>query len=117
MARGCIKLQEELHNRILKLRSIESMVNRPQFERLWDDSSQKQKSRLHTLISCAARDGVRHWIRNHPSLDLMEKKLCDLQRIAYRLGIKNYSRKGKLQLVEDIRMNEEKYGTHQSIPA
>ena len=117
MARGLIRLQEELHYRILSLRSIETVVRRPDFERLWDDSSSEQKEELRKLIIDANRDGVRNWMDNHPSLDLMEKKLCDLQKIAYRLGIKNHTRLGKLPLVQAIKTREEKYGTQQSISA
>lgn len=111
MAKGLIKLQEELHHKVLKLRSIEAMIRRPEFERLWADSSNEHQEALKKLIDVADKDKVREWIRNHPSLDLAEKPLCDLQKIAYKLGIKNYSRLGKVDLVRAIRNKEEKYGT------
>lgn len=93
------------------------MIRRPQFDRLWADSSDEDKARLMKFIEQANRDEVRVWIRTHPSLDLAEKPLCDLQKIAYKLGIKNYSRLGKLELVRAIKTKEEKYGTQQSLPA
>ena len=117
MAKGMIRLQEELHWRILSLRSIETMIRRPEFERLWDDSSDEKKEELRKLIEDANRDKVKDWMTGHPSLDLTEKKLSDLQKIAYRLGVKNYSRLGKLELVKAIKTCEEQYGTQQSIPA
>ncbi len=93
------------------------MIRRPQFERLWADSSEGEQACFRKLIAAANRDSARDWMREHPSLDLAEKKLCDLQEIGYKLGIKNYSRLSKLELVRAIRMKEEKYGTHQSISA
>lgn len=117
MAKGMIRLQEELHFKILSLRSIETVIRRPEFERLWDDSSEEQREELQQHINNADKDKVREWMAEHPSLDLMEKKLSDLQKIAYRLGVKNYSRLGKLELVQAIKTREEKYGTQQSISA
>lgn len=93
------------------------MINRPQFDRLWDDSTLDERVEFRILIATANKNAVREWIRSHPSIDLMEKKLCDLQKIAYKLGIKNYSRQGKLELVQSIKEREEKYGSHQGIPA
>jgi hypothetical protein len=117
MAKGLIKLQEEFHHRLLKLRSIEAMIRRPQFERLWGDSDECDKVQLQQYLFEANKDGVIRWMKDHPSLQLEEKPLVDLKKIAYKLGISNYSRKGKLQLVRDIKEKEDKYGTHQGLHA
>jgi len=109
MAKGLIKLQEDLHNTILKLRSIEAIVGRPQFERLWDDSSPEQQAALMINIQNADKENVIIWERDHPSLELGEKSLTCLKRIACRLGLVNYSRKGKLELIRDIQ-EKENYG-------
>ena len=93
------------------------MVRRPQFERLWADSTSEQQAELLSYVNTASRSKVRGWMRDHPSLALAEKPLCDLQKIAYKLGIKNYSRRGKLELVQAIKSKEDKYGTQQGIPA
>jgi len=110
MATGMIKLQEELHNKILNLRSIEAMIRRPQFERLWEDSSENDKEQLRCFIKDAKRRKVVTWIETHPSLELGEKKLTVLKNIATRLGIKNISRMGKVELVREIE-SREKNGT------
>ena len=93
------------------------MVRRQQFDRLWDDSSPEQRIELKQYIFEANRDKVKKWMRDHPSLALAEKPLCDLQKIAYKLGIPNYSRQGKLELVRTIKAKEDKYGSQQGIPA
>jgi hypothetical protein len=117
MARGIIKLQEELHHRLLKLRSIEAIVRRPQFERLWADSTEDQQRQLKESIEKLDKVSIRKWMMEHPSLELVEKPLTELKKIAHRLGVSNYSRKGKLELVQDIQEKEKTYGTHQSVSA
>lgn len=109
MAHGLIKLQEELHHRLLKLRSIEALIRQPQFERLWDDSSEETQKELKGYIEKADKENVRKWMTEHPSLELAEKSLTVIKKIAARLGISNYSRKGKLELVQDIKEKEKVY--------
>lgn len=78
------------------------MILQPQFDQLWEDSDESLQNGLKTLIDLADRDGIINWIRNHPSLELGERTLADLKRIARRLGVINYSRKDKLSLIRDI---------------
>jgi len=111
MAKGLIRIQEELHHRILKLRSIEAIIRRPQFERLWADSAPVDQGILEKHLADADKDAIIKWAKEHPSLELVEKPLVDLKKIAYNLGITNYSRKGKLELVQDIQEKEKQYGT------
>ena len=112
---GLIKLREEVHNSILRMRSIEAMLERPDFERLWDDSNNAQQDALRALVKKNDKDAVRNWIRNHPSLELAEKKLVELKKIACQLCIPNYSRKSKLELIRDIQAKEKMYGEKQSL--
>lgn len=93
------------------------MIRRPQFERLWGDSTSEQQTQIKQYLSEANKDGVIKWMKEHPSLELPEKPLSDLKKIAYKLGISNYSRKGKMNLVRDIQEKEKQYGTQQSIHA
>lgn len=86
------------------------MIRRPQFERLWDDSDDAGRQELTVLIAEGRRIKVADWIRQHPSLELGEKKLSVLKDIATRFGITNVSRMGKLQLVKAI-TRREKHGT------
>lgn len=103
---GLIRMQEEIHNKILKLRSIEAMISRPSFPRLWEDSPDDLKDDFQILLDNIDKEGILVWIRDHPSLELGERSLTDLKRIAQRLGIKNYSRKGKPELINDIEDRE-----------
>jgi len=87
------------------------MIRRPQFERLWGDSTSEEQAAFNTLLDSANKDGIIKWMKEHPSLELAEKPLSDLKKIAYKIGITNYSRKGKLELVNDIQEQEKLYGT------
>lgn len=110
MAKGLIRLQEGLHHRLLKLRSIDAIIQSRSFERLWDDSGREQQKVVEAAINDCNPFTIRDWMRHHPSLELAEKKLSVLQEIAVRLGIRNISRQGKMELVNAI-MQKEKYGS------
>jgi len=90
------------------------MVRRPQFGRLWEDSDVQQRAFIRLYITRGDRDAVTAWIKNHPSLELEEKHLIELKKIAQRAGVRHYSRLGKLELIRLIK-NEEAYVPQQSI--
>ena len=93
------------------------MMLRHQFQRLWNDSSAEEKDAFLLYLKAADKEGCRAWIQLHPSLDLTEKPLSQLKEIAAKLRIKNYSRKGKLELVRDIESKEKQYGSQQGVHA
>jgi len=105
------QLQEELHNQILRARNIENLLIRPQFERLWTDSNEAQKKEATEHIKEFNKAKLLDWMRTHPSIDLGEKLLRDLIPIAKQLKIKNYSRLGRIQLIQAIREMESSCGT------
>lgn len=93
------------------------MIRRPEFDRLWNDSTIVQRLKLKRFIDAASKRDVAMWIREHPSLSLGEKSLKELKRIAIKLGIEHYSRLGKLELVRAIKTKENHYGSKQGISA
>jgi len=103
---GLISIREEIHNKLLRLRSIDAIVSRPCFTWLWEDSDEIQLAMFHNLLAAVDRDGIQEWMRDHPSLELGERSLTDLKYIAQRAGVKNYSRKGKPELIRDIQEME-----------
>ena len=86
---GLIRLREELHYRILISRSMETILLRPKFERLWEDSTDKEKEEAKKLITEHNKSGLLKWMKEHPSIDISEKSVRDLIPIARRLGVKN----------------------------
>ena len=103
---GLIKLQEELHNKLLILRSLEATVAKPLFQRLWDDSKPEQQEFVRKALVAGDKILVESWIRTHPSIDVGERSVRDLYSIAQRLRIKNYSRLSKEELIVSIQQAE-----------
>ena len=85
----------------------------PKFERLWEDSSNRQKDEVHTHVVKEDRKKLTEWILNHPSIDLGEKSLRQLRKIGRRLGVKNYSRLTIARLIIAIQNKEKAYGLHE----
>ena len=92
---GRIKLQEELRDKILILRSIELIVSSHKFERMWEHSSKK----LIGYIDKLDRDGLALFIKNHPSLERGERPIKSLKLEAQKCGIPNYSRMTKAEIL------------------
>lgn len=103
---GYHRVREELHNRILKLRSIENLISKPIFERLWKDSSKEEATIAEIHIGIINVDGLIRWMRTHRSLDIGEKSLRELQKIAKSRLIKNWSRLTKRELIIQIAREE-----------
>jgi len=100
---GLIKLREQLHNKMLVARSIEAILARPHFERLWDDSTLDQQTALRQMVLGVNKDKVLEWIRTHPSICLEEKSMRALFDLAQKYRIKNYSRLQREKLILLIR--------------
>ena len=100
--KGLIKLREELHYRVLIFRSIENIVIRPRFTRLWLDSNREKKEEAIELIKLGDKAGIQNWIKNHPSLDLGEKTLTHLRIIGKKIRVKYYARLTQSELISAI---------------
>lgn len=111
MLKGLTKLREEVHNRAITFRTIENIILRPQFTRLWIDSDESERIDIEGIVLRGDRKGVYEWIKNHPSIDLGEKPFRRLREIAKRLGIKNYARLDRLDLIVEIIDKEKEHGS------
>ena len=103
---GLYKIREELHNRILIDRSIEALIQRLSFERLWGYSELDQKDIVRKCVKEGNKKGIIKWMREHPAIDIGEKPLRDLYPIAKKLQIKNYSRLQRDDLIISIKKAE-----------
>lgn len=106
MINGLYKIREELHNRILVDRSIESIILRHNFERLWGYSETEEKDIVRKCVKEGDKRGIIKWMREHPSIDIGEKPLRDLYPIAKKLRITNYSRLLRDDLIIAIKKAE-----------
>ena len=107
---GLMKLREEVHNRAMTFRTIENILLRPMFVRLWIDSTDAEKKTVEEIIKQGDRNRLNKWMENHPSVDLGEKPFRNLRRIGQKLGIENYSRLDRAQLIAAIIQKEMNYG-------
>lgn len=101
-----IAIREQNHNRILRLRNTETIICKPKFEWLWEESSQPQKALAKIHINNGDYEKLREWMKNHPAIELGEKNIRQLREIGSRLHIVNYSRMPKDQLIGIIQRIE-----------
>lgn len=100
---GLLRVREELHNRLLLARSLELLLLKPQFEELWESSNEEQKKEAEKHIKANNKDALVEWMRKHPAIDLGEKTVRQLIPMARRLGVKNYSRLSRDELIVAIK--------------
>lgn len=76
------------------------------FTRLWNDSNIDQRQVVSRLILLADVDKLRDWCKIHPSIELGEMNIRQLRTRARKVGILNYSRKTKGELIISIKFRE-----------
>lgn len=96
------KLRRELHERVLRLRSVEHVIHQSLFERLWTDSSEEERVVAEVYINAGNRQRLVNWIRNHKSIDYGEMTLQQLRRVGNIMAVPNYSRLSKIELLSAI---------------
>ena len=101
------ELKDKVHRMLLRIRSIEAVLETRRFERLWVDSTKEQKEKCSDLIDKGERVLLQKWIREHPSLDLGEHPIASLRQKGKELRIKHYSRLSKCELIAALKKEEE----------
>jgi hypothetical protein len=107
MKTGLTRLRELLHHRTLKLRKMEHMLSLPFMVRLYQDSNTEEIAALEKILEGDDAKALRTWMRTHRTIELGEKGTTELRRIAKRLGIRNWSRLTKYELIALIEYKEE----------
>lgn len=90
------------------LRGIRSLVDSEEFEFLWNKSTKEQKDALKKSIKNGDRESVKRWIDFHPTRKAEHWSYKRLRDRARKLGVYNYSRKTRGQLIREIMEHEEK---------
>lgn len=88
------------------MRSIENIIARPKFMRLWHDSNEQEQEEVANAAIAGSKEYILKWISEHPSLDLGDKSLTQLRDIAKRLGVKYYAQLMHGELVSEILKKE-----------
>lgn len=97
------KLRSDYHFKLLDTRNVWYLISKTYFKYLYDKSTEDQKLLAERFINSNSVSGLRDWIRKHPSLGLEEMTMLDLRDLAKSLGVRNYCRLTKGQLVTMIR--------------
>jgi len=105
-----IRFCEQIHKKILIMRSMETIINSPRFARLWKDSNMEQLMTVRLAVRSYDKFKLQKWVRQHPSLDVSELPVKRLREIAQEHNIYNYSRLSKLELIRAIDKKEDTRG-------
>ena len=96
-------VRRELHQQMLTARSIEIIIGKTVFTRLWDISTETERKTVYGHSMERRRILLARWIRDHRALELEEQPVAKLKEIASQLSIRNWSRMTKLELLKAIK--------------
>ena len=99
---GLHKLREEVHNRVLKLRRIQTIVESLRFEQFWETLSPIEKASTDLKAKIGAHEELLTAMRAFESAELGEKRIRALRELAKKAGIKDYSRKKREELIREL---------------
>lgn len=93
-----------IHNRILELRSVENLLMHPRVHSLYTSSTPEEKQELEDVLE--SKEEVIKWIENHRCA---ESRMCTIRQLkvrAQQLGIRDYSRMSKHELIKALKEDE-----------
>jgi len=88
------------------IRSILKRVDSSQFEMLWNQSTEEQRKEVIALIYDGNRHGLRAWMGTHSALKAEDWGYNQLRDRAKKLGVCNYSRITRDELIQAIMEKE-----------
>lgn len=88
------------------VRAMHSKVDSPQFENLWKQSTVDQRKEAVEVIQSGDREKLKDWMETHPALKAEEWGYNRLRDRAAKLGVKNYSRITREELIREIMEKE-----------
>lgn len=100
-----MKFQNLMETARLKLcdyRNIITLLERPDFQRLFDSCPEAEQDKVTNLIVAGAHEVLRTWYRGKNHQDLGDKSVRDLRQIASNLAIPDYARLRKSVLLSEI---------------
>ena len=88
------------------VRAMLKKVDSLHFETLWNQSTKEQREEVIQLIHLGNRDGLKEWMANHSALKSEDWGYNRLRDRAKKLGVTNYSRITRNELVQAIMEKE-----------
>lgn len=97
-----IQITDSLNRQLCSLRRTLTVVESELFSECYLASDIQEKEKADTLIKEHDSDGLRRWIRDHPTMSLKAMSIRQLRAIARRIGLPYYSRLSSLDLAQAI---------------
>lgn len=98
-----VALKEIIHNKVLRARAIDRLVDTEIFQELWNVSDVDQKDLAIIYISDLNLEPLKRWVYNHPKRDIDEMGFTELVNLAKAKRIKGYSRMSKTELLRALK--------------
>lgn len=102
MVKGLQFLQEEIHNRLLRLRRLDFLISSRVFALIFESSNDDSRKEVIDLIREEDVEKLKKWMRNSSTLDLGELKFGTLRDLARKLHVPYYSKLRKHELIKEV---------------
>ena len=99
MGRQIKHLQQQVKRTLQRNRAIFRLLHTPVLIELWEKSDEETKKKLASYVNNEDKLMVRTWLKEHPFLELGDMPLEILKVKAQKLGVINYSRICKEELI------------------
>lgn len=96
------ELRNRARIRALDYRSVQYSLAKQGWDRIWEHLEEHEKIMIEGWVIGGESMELKDWVHDHPHLDLGEKSVERLRKMASDLGIKNYSRLSKHRLISAI---------------
>lgn len=96
------KLAEYVHDKLLILRNIQTLISRPDFLLLYSECSEKEQQKVASYINSIDHIGLKKWFHDKRSSVLEILGMRELRKIASRLSISGYINLPKALLLSAI---------------
>ena len=101
------ELRNRARLRVLDYRSVQYVLGKRGWDKIWAYLEDYEKVMIESWVIAGSSVELKDWVHDHPHLDLGEKSLGRLRKMAADLGIKNYSRISKHRLISAIALELE----------
>ena len=98
----CASVREELHSAILKMRSLERMLESKEFEIAFKKATDEQVKTLQSMLKAQSVLAVRRWIRDLIEEPLGLRSYRALRDLAKNENVPRYSRLNRDQLIRAL---------------
>lgn len=104
---GIIALKEIAHNTTLRFRSIDNILSKPEFDRMWDAADNEKRLEITEHVTEGNREALIELIRDYASKELGELPYRELRAMARQRGVPYYSQLTKVELIRKLQYDNQ----------